>query len=301
MRNIAFGYSTRCNIKCRHCVASDKKSKDIKMDLQQAKNVIAEMSLSKVTGISFTAGEPLIYFDDLQQLLYLCKINNIYSRVVTNGYWAKDADSSRNVVKRLKRSGLSQLRLSYSRWHQEHVPQENILWAAKACMKEGIGYFVSFVTDFSEKDDCREKYLRDNKLKFFAEPVIYSGRAHDLQRDKIYTDYQENRCSMNAYLAPDFNMYGCCDAGSHFNTTNFFLLGNLGDNSVDQLLKKSEQNPLYHSIRTQGISNIASFSGMKSRDIITYRKCDLCRKLFNSPETLEQLSGQMHALQQWTR
>jgi hypothetical protein len=46
---------------------------------------------------------------------------------------------------------------------------------------------------------------------------------------------------------------------------------------------------LYNCIRTMGVTTIASFAGMKSRDIVTYRKCDLCRKMFNDPETLPAL------------
>ena len=91
---------------------------------------------------------------------------------------------------------------------------------------------------------------------------------------------------MNPYLAPDLTMYACCDAGSQFSTTNFFRLGSLNDWSVEQLLTKSETSILYNCIRTMGVTTIASYGGMKSRDIVTYRKCDLCRKMFNDPETL---------------
>jgi hypothetical protein len=106
---------------------------------------------------------------------------------------------------------------------------------------------------------------------------------------------------MNPYLSPDFDMYACCDAGSHFPETNFFYLGNLNDSTVEQLLTKSETDRLHNLIRTMGITNIASFSGMKAREIITYSKCDLCRKLFNSPETLARLRNEVSQLAAWSR
>ena len=147
------------------------------------------------------------------------------------------------------------------------------------------------MTDFRKEDDQFEEFLRDNKLKYFPEPVIYAGRANGFSREKILTDYQENRCAMNPYLAPDLNMYACCDAGSHFTSTNFFFLGNLANNTIDQLITKSEVNPLYKCIRSMGITNIASFAGMKAREIITYRKCELCKRLFDSQEMLKTLQG----------
>ncbi|MEA3468966.1 MAG: hypothetical protein U9R57_12210 [Thermodesulfobacteriota bacterium] len=90
---------------------------------------------------------------------------------------------------------------------------------------------------------------------------------------------------MNPYLAPNLDMFACCDAGSHFTRTNFFHVGNLKDSSIDELFKKSEENSLYNHIRNPGISAIASFSGLKAREIIQYRKCKLCAKLFNEPNT----------------
>lgn len=290
MRKIAFGYSNRCNIRCSHCVAAGDKPVSQKMELDTAKSVITKMAAADVAGISFTAGEPFIYLDDMLELVDLCSTYNIYSRIVTNSYWAKTAEAAYERLRTLKQCGLNQLRLSYSRWHQDNVPPANILNAAQACKKFGVDYFVSFVTDFSEKDDLYEKFLREHNLKFFAEPVIYAGRAGVFERKKIHTDFQANRCAMNPYLAPDLTMYACCDAGSHFNNTNVFLLGNLETDSIEQLFTKSEALPLYNCIRNIGITNIASFSGMNTRDIVTYRKCELCEKLFNSPETLERLN-----------
>jgi len=65
VRNIAFGYSTQCNIRCGHCVAADASPNTSKMEIDRAKTIVDEMARSKVTGISFTAGEPLRYYADI--------------------------------------------------------------------------------------------------------------------------------------------------------------------------------------------------------------------------------------------
>ncbi len=292
MRKIAFGYSTRCNIKCEHCVAADAIPENSKMELGQAKEIIAEMADARIKGISFTAGEPLIYLNDIAELVSLCQEYEIYTRVVSNSFWAKTAESADSYIGKLKENGLSQMRLSYSRWHQKNIARRNIVNAAESCKRNGLDYFISFVTDFSELDDDFEDYLREHSLKFFPEPVIFAGRAEAFGRTPIRTDYQANCCSMNPYLAPNLDMFACCDAGSHFTGTNFFHLGNLKNNSIDELFKKSEENSLYNHIRNLGISAIASFSGMKARKIIQYRKCELCEKLFNSPDILERLQNE---------
>ena len=289
-------------MRCAHCVAAGAVPDYKKMELSQAKEIIREMAAVDVTGISFTAGEPFLYFSDLLELIALCRELNIYTRIVTNSYWANTPETAQHMLSMLKQSGLSQLRLSSSRWHQEHVSARNVLNAAQGCMQTGIDYFVSFVTDFAEEDDAHEQFLRDHGLKFFPEPIIYAGRADSLSRKELFTDYQENRCAMNPYLAPDLNMYACCDAGSHFDTTNVFLLGNLHDHSVGQLFMRSETHPLYNCIRSLGISAIASFSGIKASEIVTYRKCELCKRLFDTPETLKNLQEAAGAvLRRWVR
>jgi MoaA/NifB/PqqE/SkfB family radical SAM enzyme len=289
MRKVAFGYSTRCNIRCAHCVAASDQPHNLKMDLSQAKKIIRDLSEAAVTGISFTAGEPFIYFDDLLERIDLCKELNIFTRVVTNSFLAKSPESANRHLTMLSECGVSQLRLSYSRWHQQHISRSNILNAAHACLNKEVAYFVSFVTDFTEEDDSHEQFLRDNGLKFFPEPVIYAGRADSFGRKTIFTDYQDNTCSMNPYIAPDLTMYACCDAGSHFTDTNFFRLGNLQQDSVEELFSRSENCQLYNCIRSIGLTTIASYAGLKARDIVAYRKCELCKNLFNSPEMLSHL------------
>jgi organic radical activating enzyme len=282
-------------------VAADAVVDDKKMELATAKGIIRDLARAEVRGISFTAGEPFLYFDDLLELVDLCRELGFYTRIVTNSSWATTTDTAQQRLTLLKQCGLSQLRLSYSRWHQAHVPRQNVLNAALGCIQTQIDYFISFVTDFSEEDDNYEQFLRAHKLKFFPEPVIYAGRAGNLDRKTLCTDYQDNRCAMNPYLAPDLNLYACCDAGSHFTTTNFFLLGNLRHHSVEQLFAKSETDLLYNCIRSLGITTIASFAGFKARDIITYRKCELCQQLFDMPETLNILRESGPQLRRWVR
>jgi hypothetical protein len=267
------------------------------MDPARAKKIIVEMARAGVGGISFSAGEPFLYVDEILALVKFCSQMGIYTRMVTNSFWARSPEISDRMVSKLKQHGLCQLRLSYSRWHQEHIARINVLNAAKSCQKMGLACYVSFVTDFSRKDDPHEQFLRDHDLLFFPEPVIYAGRAGSFKQRTILTDYQANCCDMNPYLTPDLDMIACCDAGSHFSTTNFFYLGNLNHTPIEELFTKTETDPLYRLIRTMGITSIASFAGIKARKIITYSRCELCKRLFNSPQTLARLRADISLLE----
>ena len=136
-----------------------------------------------------------------------------------------------------------------------------------------------------------KSFFRQNKLRYFPEPMIYFGRAENFDRKRIFTDYYPNICPMNAYLSPNQDMYACCDAGNRFSETGFLYLGNLGQESVDELFKKKEQHPLYYLIRTMGLTPMASYLGYKASEIVRYRKCELCEMLFNSKENLKKLEN----------
>ncbi len=302
IRKTAFGYSTQCNIKCDHCVAAKDGYRHVKMELPRARAIIDEMAAANVTAISFTVGEPLIFLNDILSLVRLCKKYGIYSRVVSNGFWAKTPEQADNIIPELKINGLSQLRLSYSRWHQAHISRENILNAAMSCQKFGLDYFISFVTDFSNTDDAFEAFLKDNQLKYFPEPLLYFGRAVKLNRSQVFTDYPPHLCDMNPLLSPELDMYACCDAGSRFDKTNFFFLGNVKDYTLNELFEKYEQHPLFGLIKTVGLSHMASFIGLNASEIVKYRKCELCEKLFNSPKNLKSLETATESiLRRWKR
>jgi MoaA/NifB/PqqE/SkfB family radical SAM enzyme len=86
MRKLAFGYSTRCNIRCEHCVATEDLPAGRKMDHDKAKELIVEMARAGVGGISFSAGEPFLYFNKIAELVKLCSQIGIYTRIVTNSF-----------------------------------------------------------------------------------------------------------------------------------------------------------------------------------------------------------------------
>jgi organic radical activating enzyme len=290
-RNIAFGYSTRCNIKCDHCVAAGEPLPVDKMAFPRAEAIIEEMARCRVQGVSFTAGEPFLFLKDILRLVRKCKKNGMYSRMVTNGFWAGTERQADQMAEELVLAGLSQLRISFSRWHQKSINRKNVLQAAEACRKNGLDYFISFVTDFSSQDDEYEQYLRDNQLSYFPEPLIYFGRAGRLVPSRIFTDFQPNTCALNPYLSPGLDLFACCDAGSSFKKTNFFFLGNLDQHPLETLFQKYETNKLYGLIRCAGLSRIASSLGFRASEIVRYRKCELCEKIFNSVDNVSLLES----------
>ena len=63
----------RCNIRCEHCMASCDLPAGRTMGHDKAKEIIAVMARAGVGGISFSAGEPFLYYNQIAELVELCR------------------------------------------------------------------------------------------------------------------------------------------------------------------------------------------------------------------------------------
>jgi len=222
------------------------------MDHARAKEIVAELARAGVGGISFSAGEPFLYFKEIAELVKLCDNMGSIPGLSTNSYWATNSEAADGLTAELQENGLCQLRLSYSRWHQKNINRNNVLQAARSCEKIGLNYFVSFVTDFSPEDESYEKFLRAQGLRFFPEPVIYAGRAESFPRRIIRTDYQANCCAHEPLSHPGSGSLRLLRCREPFPATNFFYSRKPGRPNRGAALAKSETEPLYNLIRTVG-------------------------------------------------
>ena len=62
-------------------MATEDLSADKKMDSDRAREIIVEMAQAGVGGISFSAGEPFLYFNEIVALVKLCQRIGIYTPV----------------------------------------------------------------------------------------------------------------------------------------------------------------------------------------------------------------------------
>jgi hypothetical protein len=59
---------------------------------------------------------------------------------------------------------------------------------------------------------------------------------------------------------------------------------------------------MYHAVKTVGLTPMGASLGIPANEIVTYRKCELCEKLFNSKENLTGLQQSADSTPSpWTR
>src|SRR5207249_7965204 len=93
---------------CRHCGILSSPTNRNRMTLELAERCIRQAAAlsPKITTLVFTGGEPFLFVPDLERMIGLCYDLGLSTRVVTNGFWARDTARGRDILHRLRLAGI---------------------------------------------------------------------------------------------------------------------------------------------------------------------------------------------------
>ena len=292
MESLAIGYSSKCNNRCAHCIARPAFPDEVKMDFEQAKSIILQANSLGVKKIRFTLGEPFIYTDDIKKLVSLCRGLGITTMIVTNAFWASSLEKSDELVKELIECGLTQLRISASRFHQEKIDLQNVVNAAQSCIRHKMDYYISFITDYSDEDADIEQVLGENGLNYSKESLICFREALRSKKYKLPDNYSPKCGGLDPIVAPDLKAYACCGIGGYFDRTNFFYLGDLKEKKLSEINEAyNKKGKLFGLISSIGLVELAKMAGFDINEAAKMHRCLLCEKLFNSAENIKKIEA----------
>ncbi|MCX6231910.1 MAG: radical SAM protein [Bacteroidetes bacterium] len=143
-----------CNSNCPHCILSNIRSnfKNKELSFEKIKSIIADAYFAGLieNGINFTGGEALLANVDIFELIRYAASYGIPTRLFTNLYWGNKilfkAGDQRfatplALIKTLKKSGLSQLALSFdSRIYKDMLGEKHVFSVVEACENNGLHY-----------------------------------------------------------------------------------------------------------------------------------------------------------------
>jgi hypothetical protein len=139
-------YTMRCNINCAHCSVDSHPQRDEKMDLQTAIGLVA--GLADQPGIDFidiSGGEPMLFRRELLTLAKAAKEAGKTLRIVSNGFWAKSAQSATAILAELQGAGVSSVGLSIDVWHLNHLNSGLVQHYLDGCRAVGMQPLLSVV------------------------------------------------------------------------------------------------------------------------------------------------------------
>lgn len=136
IKKLSFSVTHDCPISCKYCVTRSGPKHGPFLDAAFMKEAIDALTQHICLGaVIFTGGEPLLHLDDVVETIAFAHERGLWTRVVTNGFWAKTQVSAETVLTRLVEAGLGEMNVSCDDLHQEHLPAKSIynaFWGAKA-------------------------------------------------------------------------------------------------------------------------------------------------------------------------
>lgn len=278
----ALMFARTCNIACRHCGIESSPQNKSRMTLEDARRYILDAAtIPAFRKITFTGGEPFLFQDEHADLIALASGLGLFTRVVTNGFWASSVEKGIQLLRRMKSAGLGELNFSADRFHLEFLKAETLRNALAAAAELGYPRILSFVTNTIDRDpldELSEMYglpreqlldlqplmddlsrlqsLKHDHIFVFAGGLIGLGRAASYPQELRYFPFDffpDGRpCGEvvnKPVIYPDGDFQACCCAGGKIAT---FTVGNAKRENLQTLYERMLKRSHYRFINEYG-------------------------------------------------
>ena len=238
LNKIEFVVTYACTGRCKHCSEGDHTSCGERIDPQIAADAVRKIGLEyDIKTVMTFGGEPLLYTDAVYAIMMAAKELSIPKRqVITNGYFAKNADQIREVAVRLAECGVNDLLLSVDAFHQETIPLEIVRVFAAEAKKNGIPIRLQPAWLVSPTDDnlynCKTRQI----LNSFSDLEIPENDGNVIFPEgnalKYLAEYFTEALPDNPYLE-DPRDVRCLS----FSPNGDVLCGNVYESDIMELIK----------------------------------------------------------------
>lgn len=278
---VALMFARTCNIACRHCGIESSPQNKSRMTLDEARGYIVDAaSIPGFRKVTFTGGEPFLFQKEHLDLIDLCKGLGLATRVVTNGFWARDKKKGRALLARMKEAGLSEMNFSADKFHLEFQDSSILRNALDLAHEFDYSRIISFVTN--ELGDPLDQFstmygiprgqllelrstmavpgavtrLKKDHIFVFAGGLIGLGRAAQYPEDLKYAPFDffptGEACGEvvnKPVIYPDGDFQACCCAGGKMGA---FTVGNAKREPLQVLFERMAARSQFRFINSHG-------------------------------------------------
>lgn len=298
-RTVGLALTMQCNFECAHCITESSPLNKEFIHSSEVFRLIDDIGLES-RGICFTGGESLLKKDLLIKCIKRAINNNLVPTLVTNGYWANDEESTKNILEELSNAGLYGLCVSLDRFHLPFVSQDNSMRIVKFSKELNIAHVVRICT--IKNDDFADTFVNKYKLSginYQIVKVLRLGRGASLPISMFDTksELPNGCCStvLSPIVLPSGLVQACCGPGVNFNPTNPLNLGNWKTENLQVILRRAKVSPLVISLNNfgpKGIIDLLEVHGFSN--LIKLRNeysgiCELCIDICNNRDIIEKL------------
>lgn len=298
IQGLSLIYTNKCNAYCRHCGFSCGPMENKTMTVEDAKNYISVANeYDSLKMVCFTGGEPLLFFEEIHEVMGYAFSLGLNSEIVTNSFWANSYDEALKKLQAFKDIGLINLVTSLDDFHLEYIDMNYIENAVKAALELDLNVIIKtleFDNSIIKAKDVKGLLNTDyngTNLSIQELTPIIEGRSKTLKcgeelESQIvqvgYIDISGGCSKIIKFPAvnPEGQLFPCCGFGEDIR-----LVGKYPEEDFGSMLKNMESNLLFNLLSTIGPKGVYEYSKRYLEEDIEYNEsnpCELCNHLFRT-------------------
>ena len=283
-----------CNFECKHCSVGSSPRTIMPMPreiLERAFEGLKSVPSARV--VVFTGGEPTLRLDMLLEGIRMAKERGLRARVVTNGWWASSPAKARDMVAKLKGAGLDEMNTSYDDFHEPFAKFNRIVNLVRAAREAALPVGMGVIGDtqarwnaatvqaaLAEGLGVAPEDLRDHVTVLDDCPApTGTGSGIDVSSmdagDKL--DLGCSEVMKTVSIHPNGGVKACCGHAQFY--AKDLTVGNLNDEPLDAILRRSQGNILYWWLHMAGPKRILERLGVTGQYSHT---CHACNELLTT-------------------
>jgi len=296
----------QCTAACKNCCFNCNPNIRKRLTVNEMKtyiDMVKKAFPSDIKVVVLTGGEAFLLGNKLIEVVKYIAENNLISRIVTNGYWAKNYKIAFNKIEKLVNVGLNEINFSTGDDHQEFVNYDYIVNGCMASLDLGLTCIVNVETHDNSNFKAKQ-FVDDERLSEYFKPNgsrnkvlrVESGVWIPFSKDSnvTYNNLQmsedsKGRCTTifnTISINPYSEVLSCCGLTSEYIPT--LRIGNLKTDDFQEIYLKQFNDFLKIWLYVEGPWSILKFIDEKKDININYNGhiCDLCAEIFKSEENI---------------
>ena len=309
--------TNRCGSNCEICGNSSPRNGDLPEHEMQS--FIDQAYDLGIKWIEFSGGEPLLRKDSVLKFAAYARSKGMESGLTTSSCTYSDRNEAYSAPVELKDAGIKVMDFSLDKFHQDHVPYENVLAGVEGALFADMDKInIRSINTKSTKNETRQlinrlagdiggiirdKYIEWNGKKMRVRRIEANreGKARNIDKSDFVTYYVEDEeiaCSADDItIMSNGDLVPCC---SFCNFPNeFYHMGNIRNTSLEEFIKKVNESPLDIMFSPIGFGRIKRFLEKSDNERIRNLAsddysflCEFCSNVMTSP-TLEYLEDEI--------
>jgi hypothetical protein len=294
----------QCTAECLHCGTISSPRNKKRLPIEKAKTAIDQAKANEFKLVVFTGGEPLLYGDDLFELIQHATAYNLPTRVVTNAFWAATTTAAKEIAQRLKSAGLREINFSTGDQHVRFVSLDNVIRASRAAVDAGlpVSVMVEMVANntISKESICNHPFFNQlfpgTQKEFinFSESPWMPLSAHQflsypdglaVNKSNVQTKTGCDSIINTTTVLADGRIMACCGLGTQ--TIPELEVGHIEQDSLATVDQRMQDDFLKRWIKIEGPEKILAWASTKDTSIewenMYAHRCQACKRIYSDP------------------